>query len=829
MLISLATIHLQDRDDVIQTRNKAYQLALNLGISNMRASFMASQISAHCRMMSAVVIDVDIHRLSRQTQEYWLRWSQADWQISEALIFWPNLQCIQKQQIYLNQLSNQGLLRKIQEGQRRLNKQISELNNLKLAIDEHSIVSAADVKGNITHVNDKFCDISGYTRSELMGKNHRLLKSNEHTDEFYTDMWRTIAKGQIWNGEVKNFKKDGSYYWINATIVPILNDFEKPIEYLSIRTETTMEHDYTDNLETKVSERTDALEQEVKKRTTLMNRLKLSSTIFDNSGEGISISDNQMNILTINSAFEALMGYNESDILGQKSTILKSNHHDDDFYQLMKYQLNKKGYWEGEIKNRRKNGDVMPDWVKVTVVLNEQEQVSHYITTYSDISTHISAKQKLYYLAHYDALTELPNRVLFKETLNHEIANAHRNHSKIALFFLDLDRFKIINDTLGHSAGDDLLQEVACRLNTCIRENDMLSRQGGDEFTCLLLNIKDPIDAAIIAKNMLAEMVKPMHIQGNELCISSSIGISIYPDDATSIENLMKYADTAMYHAKATGRNAYVFYKDDVQEISSKRFDLELKLRKAIENKEFELYYQPKYDAKNEQICSTEALIRWNQPDMGLVSPIDFIPLAEETGLIVPIGAWVINEACRQMKAWHDAGFSDLNTTIAVNLSGRQFHDGNLLQTITESIEQYHIPSHFLELELTESMLMKNVDHTLKILNELHACGIRLSIDDFGTGYSSLAYLKRFPISTLKLDRSFIIGLPEDHDDKKIVAATIALAHGLDMRVVAEGVETIEQFDWLKQTGCDEIQGYYFSKPLTAKDFSKLLEKNIKK
>jgi len=319
-----------------------------------------------------------------------------------------------------------------------------------------------------------------------------------------------------------------------------------------------------------------------------------------------------------------------------------------------------------------------------------------------------------------------------------------------------------------------------------------------------------------------------MHIQGNELCISSSIGISIYPDDGTSIESLMKYADTAMYHAKETGRNAYIFYKDDVQEISSKRFDLELKLRKAIENKEFELYYQPKYDAKYEQICSMEALIRWHQPDMGLVSPLDFIPLAEETGLIVPIGAWVIDEACRQIKIWHDAGFKELNTTIAVNLSGRQFHGGNLLQTITESIKKYNIPSHFLELELTESMLMSNIDDTLSVLNELHAYGIRLSIDDFGTGYSSLAYLKRFPISTLKLDRSFIMGLPEDRDDKKIVAATIALAHGLDMSVVAEGVETVEQLEWLKQAACDEIQGYYFSKPLTAKGFTKLLE-DIKK
>jgi diguanylate cyclase (GGDEF)-like protein/PAS domain S-box-containing protein len=828
MLIPLAKIDLQDRDDVAQTRNKAYQLALALGISDIRASRMASLISEQCRMMSAQHFDVDIHRPDLNIQNGYLRWSQGDWQINEALTCWPDDSLIEQQKIYVNQLSTQALMQQLQAHQKKLGDQLGELKNLRFAIDEHSIVSAADIKGNITHVNDKFCEISGYTREELLGKNHRLLKSDEHNAQFFAALWKNIANGKIWTGEVKNLKKNGDYYWVHATIVPILGSQGKPEQYLSIRTESTVEHDFQKKLKGEVAERTQNLKQEVEKRADLMEKLQLSSVIFDNSGEGITVSDPQMNILTVNKAFVTLMGYREDEILGQKSTLLKSNHHDDDFYKLMKHEINNQGHWEGEVRNRRKNGEIIPDWMKVSAVKGADGKINHYITTYSDISTHSSTKQKLYYLAHYDALTELPNRILFTETLKHEIANAHRNKTKMALFFLDLDHFKIINDTLGHSAGDDLLKEVSRRLQGSIRETDMISRQGGDEFTCLLLNIEDPINAAVIAKKMLVELLKPMHIQGNELFISSSIGISIYPDDSTKIETLMKYADTAMYHAKETGRNAYIFYKDDVQERSSKRFDLELKLRKGIEHNEFELYYQPKYDAKHEHMCSMEALIRWNQPEMGLVSPIDFIPLAEETGLIVPIGAWVINEVCRQIKVWQDAGFFGSNITVAINLSGRQFNNGQLMNTITECITEHDIQSNCLELELTESMLMENVSNTLKVLHELHDYGIQLSIDDFGTGYSSLAYLKRFPISALKLDRSFIMGLPSDEDDQKIVAATIALAHGLDMKVIAEGVETIEQLNWLKQEQCDEIQGYYFSKPLNAQDITTLLETSIK-
>jgi len=567
------------------------------------------------------------------------------------------------------------------------------------------------------------------------------------------------------------------------------------------------------------------LKAEIQQRKALVSQLQLSSTIFESSGEGIIITDERFVVRAVNPAFAQITGYSSSEIIGQKPNVLQSGLQDADFYKMMWFAIGKMGYWEGEIRNCRKNGEVYHEWLRITEVRNEQHAITNYIGIFSDISSHASAKQKLYYLAHYDALTELPNRVLFQETLKHEIANAQRNNTKLALMFLDLDRFKIINDTLGHSAGDKLLQEVSGRLLDCIRDNDMLSRQGGDEFTGILLGLNTASVAAVVAEKMVKAMEEPVIIQGEELYVTTSIGISIYPDDTDDIEDLLKYADTAMYKSKDKGRNTYTYYKEDVKQLSSKRFDLEAKLRKALDGDEFELHYQPKYDTVHGHITGMEALIRWNQPELGRIAPFDFIPLAEETGLIVPIGAWVLNEACRQNKAWQDAGFPGMR--VAVNLSSRQFNDGNMIEIVNNIIDRHELDYKYLELELTESMIMQDAEETINILKSLYGCGIQLSIDDFGTGYSSLSYLKRFPITKLKLDRSFIMGLPDDKDDAKIVTAMITLAHGLDLTVIAEGVETREQLAWLEDAGCDEIQGYFFNAPMSAADFTKLLEKTF--
>ncbi len=564
------------------------------------------------------------------------------------------------------------------------------------------------------------------------------------------------------------------------------------------------------------------LKDEIKTRQGLMRQLQLSSTIFDNSGEGIVVLDADGVAQTANPAFIKHTGYEHTDIIGKTIDFFQKSAKESAFYQSIWHHIKEVGYWEGEIKSCRYNGDAYPEWLRVTTVLDEQDKVGHYIATYSDINSHASAKQKLYYLAHYDALTELPNRVLFQETLKHEVANVRRNGGKFALFFLDLDRFKIINDTLGHSVGDLLLQEVAGRLLDCVRENDMVSRQGGDEFTCLLLGLEQADHAAVVAQKMIQALEKPIILQGHELMVTTSIGISIYPDDAVDTEELLKYADASMYNAKDKGRNAYVFYSQDLHALSRKRFDLEAKMRKALENKEFELFYQPKYAVNQGLMTGMEALVRWNQPELGRIAPLDFIPLAEETGLIVPIGEWILDEACRQNKAWQDAGFP--NMRMAVNLSSRQFNDGKLLDMVGFILKKHGLDPDFLELELTESMVMQDAESTIKILTALDQSGIQLAVDDFGTGYSSLSYLKRFPISKLKLDRSFIMGLPTDLDDTKIVTAMITLAHGLDLTVIAEGVETREQLAWLEDAGCDEIQGYFFNAPMCAADFTDLLQ-----
>ncbi|MDQ6989269.1 MAG: EAL domain-containing protein [Mariprofundaceae bacterium] len=565
------------------------------------------------------------------------------------------------------------------------------------------------------------------------------------------------------------------------------------------------------------------LENEIQQRQDLMRQLQLSSSIFENSGEGIMVLDAQGLIQVVNPAFLQHAGYAQPEMINQHIVELHATEQHRFFYEEMWVRVTEMGFWEGEVKSYKKNGQEYPEWLKVSSVLDAQGVVSHYIATYSDINAHANAKQKLYYLAHYDALTELPNRVLFQETLKHAAANVRRNGGRFALFFMDLDRFKVINDTLGHSAGDLLLQEVAGRLFGCIRESDMLSRQGGDEFTSLLLGLKKAEDAGVVAEKMIKALAEPVLIQGQELTVTTSVGISIFPDDTDDIETLLKYADTSMYHAKDQGRNRYAFYSQDVHATSSKRLNLESKLRKALENEEFELHYQPKYAVGSGVVTGMEALVRWNQPELGRVAPLDFIPLAEETGLIVPIGEWILDEACRQNKTWQEAGFPCMR--MAVNLSSRQFKDGNMLKMVDKILHKHHLEPDFLELELTESMIMQDAESTIKILQALHGNGIQLAIDDFGTGYSSLSYLKRFPISKLKLDRSFIIGLPDDKDDSKIVTAMITLAHGLDMTVIAEGVETREQLAWLEDAGCDEIQGYFFNAPMSSQDFTVLLQK----
>ena len=420
------------------------------------------------------------------------------------------------------------------------------------------------------------------------------------------------------------------------------------------------------------------------------------------------------------------------------------------------------------------------------------------------------SEQNLNYLAHYDSLTQLPNRVLFLDRLTQALASARRNNRLVALMFLDLDRFKNVNDSLGHDSGDQLLLEVATRLSACIRNEDTVSRLGGDEFTIILSDISNAGDATLIAQKLLDALTEPFILKGHEIFVSASIGITIFPDDSTDSDSLLKNADMAMYDAKQRGRDNYQFFASYMNASAMERLEMENKLRHALERNEFLLYYQAKTDIHDQELIGFEALIRWNDPERGIVSPDDFIPLLEETNLIIPVGKWVIREACRQNKAWQDQGYAPIR--VAANLSARQLLDDQIINIVTESLEESGLDARYLELEVTESTLMENSKYVAETLNTIRAIGVEhIDIDDFGTGYSSLSYLKNLPISTVKIDQSFVRDLPDDKEDASIARAIIAMAHSLDLKVIAEGVENQQQLDFLRELDCDEIQGYLIS------------------
>jgi diguanylate cyclase (GGDEF)-like protein len=435
------------------------------------------------------------------------------------------------------------------------------------------------------------------------------------------------------------------------------------------------------------------------------------------------------------------------------------------------------------------------------------------------------AEQDLLFIATHDALTGLPNRGMFHERLNHALARARRHDTKLSICFIDLDRFKNINDTLGHEAGDRLLQEMGRRLGSCLRETDTVARQGGDEFIVLLEELSDPQQSAKIAAKILSVVATPVLLNTREYQLTASIGISTYPDDGQDGAALLKNADSAMYRAKELGKNNFQFYSAQMNLHSLERLELEAQLRRAIERNEFLLHYQPKVDIRTGQVNGVEALLRWQHPDRGLVPPMQFIPLAEETGLIESIGRWVLQSACRQVRSWQKQGLPPLN--VAVNLSARQFSDENLIQDIKAALTASGLNPTHLELEITESMVMREPEKAIQTLSELSAMGLRVAIDDFGTGYSSLSALKRFPVHNLKIDRSFIKDIPGDADNVAITQAIIALAHTLRMTVIAEGVETKEQSDFLSTSGCDDLQGFFFSKPLPEKELLAFLHENL--
>lgn len=541
--------------------------------------------------------------------------------------------------------------------------------------------------------------------------------------------------------------------------------------------------------------------------------LRLAATVFDSSVEAIMITDSRRRILSVNKAFSDLTGFPPAAVLGQTPAILVSSKQGLAHYDGIWREASETGSWQGEVWQRRRDGSEFPEWLSIGAVKDRANAITHYVAVFSDITERKANEARIAFLAHHDPLTALPNRTLFQDRLEQALARAERSGSLLALLFLDLDRFKTINDSLGHLAGDRLLQAVAERLLHCVRDTDTICRQGGDEFIVVLADIGDAEVPARIAEKILRRLAEPFEVDGHVLGTSFSIGIAVYPHDGRSSDVLMKNADTAMYHAKEAGRNTYRFFTEQMNANALERLQMENQLRLSLERQELLLHYQPLVRIDTGEVVGVEALIRWQSDELGFVPPSQFIPVAEECGMIVPIGRWVLRQACEHAKAWQEQGQREL--AVSVNISALQFRRDNIVQAVMEVLRDTGLPARSLELELTESLLMVHADEATETLQRLKSFGVRLSIDDFGTGYSSLSYLRRFAVDRLKIDQSFIRDMADDPDDAAIVRAVVQMGKTLKLEVLAEGVESRAQAEYLLREGCREAQGYFFCPPVT--------------
>jgi len=668
-------------------------------------------------------------------------------------------------------------------------------------IVEQSPVSVimTDTQGDIEYVNKHFETTSGYKKEDVLGRNPRILKSGHTVDNEYKSLWGNLTKGKNWIGEFHNNHKDGSRYWERACLGSLKNTQGEITNYFAIK-------------------------EEISKEKEAEKESRLASAVFETATEAVMVTGVNNKIMKVNKAFSKITGYSSEEAVGKSPSLLKSGHHDQHYYTAMFQELEANDIWSGEIWNRRKNGEAYPEWLAISAMRDSEGVLEGYVSLFSDITKRKQNEARIVHQANFDSLTGLANRSLFADRLSRSLELAEREHTNLALLFIGLDNFKAVNESLGHSIGDQLLQEVATRLTNCLRKSDTVARLGADEFA-VVISGNDSLHSVEDTVNTVLNCIEePYCLEGHDAFVSASIGVSVYPQDGTDTENLLRKADAAMYRAKLKGRNNAQFFTLEMDLEAQERRELEKMLRKALANEEFSLNYQPIIDMHTGAISSAEALIRWNHPEKGLVSPLNFIPLAEENGLIVPIGEWVLGKACTAAAAWLKT--FENSPCVSVNLSSCQLKRQNIPELLEKVLAETGLPAEKLIIEITESLLVSDDAETLNQLQEIRGLGIQISIDDFGTGYSSLSYLKKFPISNLKIDRSFVMGLPDDHEDVALVKAIVAMSQSLGLKVIAEGVETQQQADFLKAINCQWIQGYLNSKPLPESDFIDYVQKH---
>lgn len=665
-----------------------------------------------------------------------------------------------------------------------------DLEKFKYALDVSAVVVITNPQGVITYVNDRFCELSEYSRRELIGKTHRVVNSGTHPKSFFAELWNTISSGKVWRGTIQNKSKTGNLYWVDTTIVPFIGADGKPFQYISIRQDVTSHKAAEISLET-------ALKNDFS--TTVKN---LQNAIFK-----YSFDDNkQIKITLLEGKAAEKLGIT-ADILNQLA--LEKNFNMSMFKRhLLGALLGRSAQFEMEYEANTYLVYLSP--------IFEKEEVVEVVGTAIDITDRKEAERLVEHMAFYDHLTGLPNRRLLKQTVEDMIESRKKSQHPFALLYMDLDRFKNINDSMGHYVGDQLLKAVGARLQTLIRQNDLVGRLSGDEFL-ILCSSTTKQGAEMVAQRIVDEISKSFMIDHLEVFIAPSIGISMFPEDGTQYETVIRNADSAMYLAKQSGKGTYRFFTEELYNDLMQRTLIEMELRQVLKKNELSLHYQPQFEFSTGNLIGVEALVRWKHASRGMISPGEFIPIAEETGMILPIGLWVLETACSQAKAWQELGYASF--LMSVNVSLRQFKSANFVKDVKNTLLKTGLQPQYLNIEITESMTL-DVNYSQVILQELRDIGIKISIDDFGTGYSSLSHLSKFPLTHLKIDQSFI---KELSSNSVIVKAIIDLAKNLHLRVIAEGVETQEQAAFLKTLNCDEAQGYLYSKPIPHKDVLELL------